>query len=257
MPHMPNGKGTSSRWGAGRLSGRRILLFVASSALVATALAVAPAQAAASLNPVVFVHGRNADPGVWNTMRADFARNGYPEDRLFAWSYDTSKSTNEVLSGQLQSYVHTVLERTGAEKVDLVAHSLGSLPTRWYVKFGDGRDRVAHWASLAGPNHGTDLAWLCAAWDQGCRDMSPGSYVVTHLNSGTATPGPVKYATWWSPCDEQITPHGSTALDGARNTRTACLKHNDFLGDATVSRQVRAFLSGDDASDADRVSQAD
>ncbi|MFI2187373.1 esterase/lipase family protein [Streptomyces sioyaensis] len=201
-------------------------------------------QAAAPPDPIIFVHGRNADPGVWNTMRAEFARNGYPEDRLFAWSYDTSKSTNDMLSGQLQTYVHAVLDRTGARKVDLVAHSLGSLPTRWYVKFGDGRDKVAHWASLAGPNHGTDLAWLCAAWDQGCRDMTPRSYVVTHLNSGSATPGPVKYATWWSPCDEQIVPHSSTPLDGALNTRTACLKHNDFLGDSTVFQQVHSFLSG-------------
>lgn len=152
---------------------RRILRFLTATALAAATLGTAPAQAAATPNPVIFVHGRNADPGVWKAMRTDFARSGYPEDRLFAWSYNTSKSTNEVLSGQFETYIHTVLVRTGARQVDLVAHSLGSLPTRWHVTFGDGRDMVAHWASLAGPNHGTDLAWFCAAWDQGCRDMPP------------------------------------------------------------------------------------
>ncbi|WP_258018163.1 hypothetical protein [Streptomyces noursei] len=55
----------------------------------------------------------------------------------------------------------------------------------------------------------------------------------------------MKYATWWSPCDEQILPHSSTPLDGALNTRTACLKHNDLLGDVTVFQQVRSFLSGE------------
>ncbi|MFI9081200.1 hypothetical protein ACIGW8_32840 [Streptomyces sioyaensis] len=93
---------------------RRTLRFLTATTLATASLGAAPAQAAAPPKPVVFVHGRNADPGVWNTMRAEFARNGYPEDRLFAWSYDTSKSTNEVLSGQLQTYVHAVPDRTGA-----------------------------------------------------------------------------------------------------------------------------------------------
>ncbi|WP_269856696.1 esterase/lipase family protein [Streptomyces sp. RPT161] len=226
--------------------GRALAALLATALATATLSAVtssAPAQAApAEPDPVVFVHGRNAGPGVWGGMMTDFTAAGYPQDRLFAWSYDTSQSTNEVLSGQLSSYVDTVLARTGATRVDIVAHSLGSLPTRWYIKFGGGARKVAHWASLAGPNHGTSLAYLCALWDQGCRDMTPGSYVVQHLDQGAEAPGPVRYATWWSPCDEQVSPPTSTELTGAANTETGCLKHNDFLSDRTVSEQVLAFL---------------
>ncbi|MFD0345450.1 esterase/lipase family protein [Kitasatospora aburaviensis] len=90
-----------------------------------------------------------------------------------AWSYDSTLSTNEVLAGRLAAYVDDVLRRTGADRVDIVAHSLGSLPSRWYVRFGGGAAKVGHWISLAGPNHGTTVAWLCALWDQGCRDMTP------------------------------------------------------------------------------------
>ncbi|MFD0384747.1 esterase/lipase family protein [Streptomyces stramineus] len=223
---------------------RRFLMVLLPALLTAGTLAAAPAPAAAvpPPTPVIFVHGRNAGPEVWDAMVDGFLAAGYPSDRLYAWAYDTSRSTNEVLVGQFADRVETVLARTKAGRVDVVTHSLGGLPTRWYLAFGAG-GKVSRWASLGGPNHGTRLAYLCALRDQGCRDMTPGSYVLSRLNAGDETPGPVRYATWWSPCDEQIAPVESTALEGAANTRTgACLTHNDLLTDGEVFRQVRAFL---------------
>ncbi|MFG2332364.1 esterase/lipase family protein [Streptomyces sp. NPDC048604] len=202
-----------------------------------------PRAAAAAPRPVVFVHGRNAGPGVWGSMTERFRAAGTPADRLYTWSYDTTRSTNEVLAGQLAAYVDEVLRRTGAAQVDLVAHSLGSLPTRWYVKFGGGQSKVRHWVSLAGPNHGTGLAWACALWDQGCRDMTPGSYVVSRLNEGDETPGAVRYTTFWSASDGQISPRSSTLLDGARNVRTRDMAHNELLGDPAVAAEVLATLT--------------
>ncbi|MFC5148682.1 esterase/lipase family protein [Streptomyces aureoversilis] len=224
---------------------RRLALFLLAVVLGAGALGAAPAPAhdEPPPNPVVFVHGRNAGPGVWGGMQDDFAAAGYPRERLYAWSYDTGKSSNEVLAGEFAAYVDGVLARTGAARVDVVTHSLGALPTRWYLAFGGGTGKVAHWVSLGGPNHGTSLAYLCALWDQGCKDMTPRSYVLSHLNAGDETPGPTRHATWWSSCDEQIAPVSSTPLDGADNHQVAgCLKHNDLLTDDTVSQQVLTFL---------------
>ncbi|MFJ7159556.1 esterase/lipase family protein [Streptomyces sp. NPDC101118] len=213
--------------------------------LLAALLAPLPAHAADQAvprNPVVFVHGYNADPGVWGSLRGKLRAAGYPDAELFSWGYDTHQSVNEVLSGRLSSYVDQVRAQTGADRVDLVAHSFGSLVTRWYVKFGGGTATVGRWASLAGPNHGTSTAWACALWDQACRDMTPGSWVVSRLAEGDETPGSVAYATFWSNCDEVINPDGSVALSGAVNTAVGCLKHNDLLGDDGVAQGVRAFL---------------
>ncbi|MEU8513799.1 hypothetical protein AB0C76_19735 [Kitasatospora sp. NPDC048722] len=102
---------------------------------------------------------------------------------------------------------------------------------------------MANLISQAGPNHGTGLAWLCAARDQGCRDMTPGSYVVTNLHRDDETPEPVHYRTFWSPSDEQILPHPSTPLNGATNTETSRLKHNDFLADPAVIDAVAGILA--------------
>ncbi|MGT0250589.1 esterase/lipase family protein [Burkholderia pyrrocinia] len=194
--------------------------------------------------PVIFVHGRNAGPSVWGSMSSDFEHDGFAKNRLFAWSYDTSQSTNETLVIQFASYVDNVLHQTGATQVNVVAHSLGSLPTRWYIKYGVGIGTVRNWVSLAGPNHGTGIAWLCALWDQGCRDMTPGSYVIKHLNDKIEAPDPIHYWTFWSNCDEQINPTESTMLTGATNIQIECLRHNDFLTNPTVSTKVRAILKG-------------
>ncbi|MFE5536545.1 esterase/lipase family protein [Streptomyces sp. NPDC056492] len=205
-----------------------------------------PARAAAPVqphNPVVFIHGYNADPGVWGGLREDMRAAGYADSELFSWGYDTHRSVNEVVAGQLGAYVDQVRRQTGAAKVDIVAHSLGSLVGRWYVKFGGGTATVDHWVSLAGPNHGTSTAWACALWDQACRDMTPGSYVVKNLNAGDETPGAVKYATFWSNCDEVVNPDDSVPLAGATNTPVGCIKHNDLLGDDATSAGVRAFLA--------------
>ncbi|MEU6311847.1 triacylglycerol lipase [Streptomyces sp. NPDC047014] len=198
---------------------------------------------AAPRNPVVLVHGYNADPGVWGSLRADLRADGYTDAQLFSWGYDTHQSVNEVLAGRLAAYVEQVRRETGAARVDLVAHSYGSLVSRWYVKFGGGTATVGHWVSLAGPNRGTSTAWACALWDQACRDMTPGSYVVRNLNSGDATPGEVKYGTFWSGCDEVVNPDDSVPLAGALNTPVGCLGHNDLLGDDATSAGVRAFLA--------------
>ncbi|MER6315113.1 triacylglycerol lipase [Streptomyces sp. NPDC001581] len=198
---------------------------------------------ASSRNPVIFVHGYNADPGVWGALRGDLRAAGYADSELFSWGYDTHQSVNEVLAGRLGAYVDQVRRDTGAARVDVVAHSFGSLVSRWYVKFGGGTATVDHWVSLAGPNRGTSTAWACALWDQACRDMTPGSYVVKNLNGGDETPGAVKYATFWSPCDEVINPDDSVPLTGAANTPVGCLKHNELLGDDATSAGVRTFLA--------------
>ncbi len=221
---------------------RRLLIAVLTVAAALSGV-LTSARAAAPAAPVIFIHGRNADAGVWDSMRAAFRDGGYPADRMFAWDYDTARSTNEVVAGQLSAYIDQVLRQTGASRVDIVAHSLGGLSARWVAKFGGGK-RISHLVTLASPNHGTEVAWLCATWDQGCRDMTPGSYVITKLNSGVETPGPAAYTALWSSCDEQVVPHHSAQLAGATNVETGCLKHNDLMTDPTVIARVLATVAG-------------
>jgi triacylglycerol lipase len=217
---------------------RRLATLVAAIAVCVGA--AVPASASAQ-DPILFVHGYVESASLWNTMIANFEKNGYSKSQLMAYSYNTGTSNKTLAETEVKSHVETLLKNNpGATKVDIIAHSMGSLNTRWYIKFVGGEAKVDDWVSLGGPNHGTETANAC--FQTSCVEMRVGSKFLSELNAGDETPGAVSYGTWWSPCDEIINPDSSVALSGATNTKTACLSHTALTTDSTVFSQVREFV---------------
>ncbi|KUN16920.1 lipase [Streptomyces antibioticus] len=209
--------------------------------LVSLSLSAAPAQAA-TRNPIVFVHGLSSDASSWDDWIADFKADGYTSSQLFAFSYDWSKS-NVTTASRLSSYVKTVLSQTGASKVDLVVHSMGALNSRYYLKNLGGTSYVDDFVSVAGVNHGTTTASWCSWLYTSCAEMYTGSSFLTSLNSGDETPGSVSYASYWSNCDDALTPDTTAILSGATNVEVGCISHTDMNNDHGVYQQVRDFVA--------------
>ncbi len=223
-----------------RTTRARRLAAAAGSVLVAIVVAVfgaaGPAHASGP-NPVIFVHGFKGEIKTdWSVLVEEFRNAG--ASSLWEFTYYSPQS-NKTTAKELADAVDYVRSRTGAAKVDIVTHSMGGLNSRWYVKFLDGRSEVDAWVSLGGPNHGTNWAYAC--WYQACYEMRPGSEFLTTLNAGDETPGHVRHATWWSPCDEIINPDESVIVSGAVNTKTGCISHNSIPTNRTVAGQVVAF----------------
>jgi triacylglycerol lipase len=190
--------------------------------------------------PILFVAGWQEPTWLWSTMIARFEAAGWSGSvELYNLSYNSSQSA-VASAAEVAAEVKKILEFTGASKVDLVTHSFGALPTRYYIKNLGGEKTVEDWVSLGGPNHGTEAAYTCS--EPSCTDMEPGSTFLTELNAGSETPGSVRYATWWSPCDEVIVPNNSVILKGATNTETECISHEALMSNANVYHQVREFL---------------
>lgn len=189
-------------------------------------------------DPVVFVHGFSGKGDQFNAMTDNFRDNGYPEDRLHVFGYDSFRS-NHTTANNLADYVENVLNETGASKVDIVTHSMGGLSSRHYVKELGGLDKVDDWVSIGGPNHGTSVAGFCDLVITSCQEMRAGSDFLADLNSGDPTPGSVNYTTFRSPCDLVINPVSSTILDGADNRETACLGHIGMISNGGVIDAVR------------------
>ncbi|WP_263140842.1 triacylglycerol lipase [Pseudomonas sp. RIT-PI-AD] len=63
---------------------------------------------------------------------------------------------SEVRGEQLLERIQAVLERTGADKVNLIGHSQGALTARYAAALRP--QQVASVTSVAGPNHGSELA---------------------------------------------------------------------------------------------------
>ncbi|MFI9831343.1 esterase/lipase family protein [Streptomyces sp. NPDC051913] len=214
---------------------------VVTSLLLSLSLSAAPAQAATH-DPIVFVHGLSSDASSWDDWIADFKADGYTSSQLYAFSYDWSKS-NVTTASQLSSYVKTVLSQTGASKVDLVVHSMGALNSRYYLKNLSGTSYVDDFVSVAGVNHGTTTASWCSWLYTSCAEMYTGSSFLTSLNSGDETPGSVSYASYWSNCDDALTPDTTAILSGATNVEVGCISHTDMNNDYGVYQQVRDFVA--------------
>jgi triacylglycerol lipase len=218
---------------------KRLTAFACAIALCITGTALAPAASMAQ-DPILFVHGYVESASLWNTMIGRFEKDGYAKSALSAYSYNTSQS-NKIDAEEVKSKVETLLKNNpGATKVDIIAHSMGSLNSRYYIKNLGGESKVDDWVSLGGPNHGTETANFC--FSTSCVEMRVGSTFLKELNATDETPGAVNYGTWWSPCDEIINPDSSVALSGATNTETACMSHTALTTDETVYKQVREFV---------------
>jgi triacylglycerol lipase len=191
-------------------------------------------------DPILFVHGWNATSTTWNTMVSRFKADGWTNAELVNWSYNFRQS-NATTATLIQQKVDSILNVTGATKVDIVTHSMGTLSARYYVRNLGGDGKVDALVSLGGPNHGTTTAGLC--FDTSCIEMRPNSTFLTNLNSIDETWGAPRYATWWSDCDEVINPHSSVLLSGATNTQTACMSHASLHEDLGVYRQVRDMVN--------------
>jgi triacylglycerol lipase len=200
-----------------------------------------PSSAATAKRPILFVHGWNSSASTWDTMVANFKKNGWTDAELFRWSYDTSQS-NKITAEDVRTRVDSIRSTTGWDQVDVIAHSMGSLSSRYYLKNLGGDTKVDDWISLGGPNHGTDTANLCA--QTSCQEMRIGSSFLTELNSGDESPGAPAYATYWSPCDTVINPDSSVSVSGAVNTQTACISHSALTTDAKVFTAVRDRVAG-------------
>ena len=190
-------------------------------------------------NPILFVHGYGGANENFCTMIDRFRADGWAENELYAYDYSfvASFATD---AEEIKTQIDAILARTGASKVDIIAHSAGAVSSRYYLKHLGSDSRVDAWVSLAGPNHGTDTADNCSFTP--CLEIRIGSAFLADLNSVDETPGPVRYATWWSPCDETINPDSSVLLVGATNTQTSCLVHYNLLVDPVVYSQVRDWV---------------
>ena len=190
-------------------------------------------------DPIVFMHGFGSSGSIWGPLISRLQSDGWTDAPLYAWTYDSNQS-NATIAAQLSVKVDSLLAATGAAKVDIIAHSMGGLSSRYYAKNLGGSTKIDAFVALASPNHGTTTANICPLVS--CVEMRPGSAFLNALNADDETPGTPRYAVWWTPCDQTVVPANSPILNGAVNTETACISHSDLWGDPNVYPQVRDWI---------------
>lgn len=196
------------------------------------------------IDGIVFVHGINGSAADWATMVARFKADGFPADRLVAHTFaDPKWGCNATNAKQVDTWVHD-LQSLGAKRVAVVAHSMGGLSSRYFVKNLGGTSKVAVFSTLGTMHHGLTTPCLnplpVCVWQELC---ATGAYI-TELNLAPATPGPTKWVSIFSDGDQTV-PTSSSTLIGAENIMVPGLSHDGPTGlqeSEVVYQRVRDVL---------------
>jgi triacylglycerol lipase len=187
------------------------------------------------LVPGWFATGRLLAP-----LRIRLIGAGWPDDRVVALTFTDPTGSNRDHAREIAAAVDSLRARTGAERVDIVAHSMGGLATRLYLKEG-GAARTRRVVFLATPQKGTYTAYL--AFGEGREEMIPGSDFLEELNHGPALPPGVEALTIRSMVDMHVLPEENATLPGVPDVEICCPTHHGLLADMDAFRAVRRFLA--------------
>ncbi|MCC7068930.1 MAG: alpha/beta fold hydrolase [Burkholderiales bacterium] len=164
---------------------------------------------------VLLQHGYVNNGAVWHFTARALAREGY---RVFACDQPVFADI-DAMGARLAARVDEVLALTGATQLTLVAHSMGGLVARAYLR-AFGAARVDMLITLGSPHHGTWHAYFANGTNG--RQMRPGNPWLEALNQ---CPLALPCVSIYSVHDTVISPQASSVLEGARNVRLSAVGH--------------------------------
>ena len=188
--------------------------------------------------PVLLIPGWSDRPRHLEPLRKRFVRAGWAEDGAVSVGFRDRFGSNRAHAREIAAVITETLDRTGRERVDVVAHSMGGIAVRALLS-GPEVNPVRRVAFLATPHRGTLSAYF--AWGEGADEARPGSAFLRELREEVDVPALALRV----PFDTRVIPGGSAKLRGARNRRVFS-GHRSILWHAGAFEIVRRFLNGDD-----------
>ncbi|KAB2339968.1 alpha/beta fold hydrolase [Actinomadura rudentiformis] len=246
------------------------LLFGMLPAASAAATSGAP-NAKAEPRPMIFVHGFFGSGSQFQTQAKRFASNGYPATHIEFLEYDSTfaNNTREQVHTALDQRIARLKAATGADKVDLLGHSLGTAISQEYLNSSAARAaNVAHYVNIDGGT-ATSLPGgvpTMAIWGEGGQSRSitgatnvyqPNEAHVETTSSVATFRAVYRFFTGTDPQTTDVVPEsGQIQLGGravlfpynvgATNARLDVFTVNPATGRRTSSQPVATYqLSGD------------
>lgn len=197
--------------------------------------------------PVLLIHGYGCNSGFWHKMSKALA-----DHSITHYAIDL-----EPILGGIDDYVsaahdaiETICQETGSTKLIIVAHSMGGLVTRAYLR-EHGHCHVARVITLGTPHHGTGVAHFGVGMN--CKQMQwshgagPGvcSSWLRDLAASESENVYKLFTSIYSRHDNIVSPHNSPFLPGATNIEFFGIGHV-ALGfntqvQARVIKEIRKF----------------
>lgn len=187
--------------------------------------------------PVLLVHGYDMNHGCWALLAWWLRRRGW----RWVWAVNNRPRWSPIpqLAEGLAARVAALKQATGADQVDVVAHSMGGVVAAWYARQLGGAAHIRRLVTIGTPWQGTQLAVLGLRPE--ADGLRPDSPVI-----GAIRPPAVPVASIWSPEDQIIAPSHSSAIPEAQLVELDEGGHADMLLDPRVWRRVGALLAAPD-----------
>ena len=179
---------------------------------------------------VILCHGWDGktEDGVagWNTLAPMLASAGYGVTVL-SLGPDNVENANLIVAA-----VNLVPPEN---LVHIVAHSMGGLSSRHYLKFLGGHERVTRYIALDTPQYG--VSWVKSLLYGNVSQLWSGSQFMKNLNAPDPTPGATVYA--------QLTVDYTQLLPGAYTKALTGVTHLSIVRDPAILALVLRILQGD------------
>jgi pimeloyl-ACP methyl ester carboxylesterase len=191
-----------------------------------------PPAVSSATPPILLVHGVLCNAGVWYPMKRWLERRGVGP--LYALSYGPPLASIEAFAEQAARKIDEILAATGAKKVIVVAHSMGGLVMRAYLRKHGGAT-IARLVTIATPHEGSMHAWLGTGVS--LSQMRPGNDWLAELGVPGGDDAP-PIVSLWSWHDSMVAPQTSARVSFGDNVELAGVGHTALLRDRRVYEAV-------------------
>ena len=186
--------------------------------------------------PVLLLPGYVCNRALWWVLAR--ALRGGSED-CWAVTLEPVYGRIDDLVVPLAAALDELLSETGHPQAVIVAHSMGGLVARAYLR-DYGARKVARLITLGSPHHGSMHARLGAGFN--AREMEPGSAWLHALAAAEGGGFPVPFTSIFSYHDNFVAPQTSGRHPAARNIALAGVGHLSLVFSPRVRRLVAAEL---------------
>jgi triacylglycerol esterase/lipase EstA (alpha/beta hydrolase family) len=205
-----------------------------------------PPAAAPQRRPVILLHGYGLGAGSLALLARRLRRDGW----TWVWPVNHVPMLGDIRRNvdALAAAVDEVRKLSGADRVDIVAHSMGGLVTRAFIKTG-GAVAVHRVITLGTPHRGTVYGNLVGWADPMVGQMRIDSTFLDELSRDDRVPNDTNVVSIYSLFDAVVVPPENAYYAGACNIQIDGVGHNALLLSRRVYELIRENLAVDYAED--------
>jgi triacylglycerol lipase len=191
-----------------------------------------PLDAVANKTAVLLVHGFVCNRGLWNPWLGRLQEKGVP---FCAVNLEPPWASIDVYANTIDMAIRRLHAATG-QPVLLVAHSMGGLAIRAWLRRSGADDLVQHVITIGSPHQGTWLARFAVTANG--QQMQRKSVWLEELAATETTARRATFTCFFSHCDNIVFPASTASLPGANNVHLSGCAHVHMARNEVIFQEL-------------------